>query len=177
MEKTGNNKGSDEFLNLFLANQKQLKAFILYNVPNRADADDIFQNTTSVLWKKFDQFEAGTDFLAWSITVARFEIKSCIRKKKREGKIHFDEDLQQIIDSEAKNVSSQLDERLDALRKCLEKLASSDVNILKMRHENELSFDRIAARLGVSSAAAFKKISKIQSLLIQCIRQRIAFGE
>ena len=168
---------SEDFLKVFLPNQKRILAYILYYVPNRVDADDVFQNTTSVLWKKFDQYTPGTDFVAWSCVVARFEIMSYFRQKRREGKLHFDEHLQDIIDAEVSTVNSQFDERLRALRECFKKLISAEVKVMKMRYEQDLPFARIAERLGISSPAAFKKVSKIHSRLIQCIRQRIAFGE
>lgn len=167
---------SDKFLNLFLPNRKRILAYILYYIPNRMDADDIFQNTTSVLWKKFDQYTLGTDFIAWSVAIARFEIMSYYKKKKRDGKIHFDKELQDIIDSDSKSVNSQFQERVEALQECLKKLITADIQLLEMRYEQDLPFARIADRLGVSSTAAFKKVSAIHSRLIQCIRQRIAFG-
>lgn len=176
IDNNGNNI-SEAFLEVYLSNQKRILSYILCFIPNRADADDVLQNTTSVLWKKFDQYTVGTDFLAWSTTIARFEIMSYYKKKKREGKIHFDEHLQKIIDHDSNTVSDQFDQRIEALRNCLKKLISAEVHIMKMRYEEDLSFARIADRLGVSSTAAFKKVSKIHGHLIQCIRQRMAFGE
>jgi RNA polymerase sigma-70 factor (ECF subfamily) len=164
---------SETFLEVFLPNQKRILSFILCYIPNRADADDVFQNTTSVLWKKFDQYTAGTDFIAWSTVIARYEVMSYYKKKKRDGKIHFDEQMQRIIDADMETVNSQFDNRIDALRKCLKKLISDEIQILKMRYEQDLSFAKIADRLSISSTAAFKKVSKIHSRLIQCIRQRV----
>jgi RNA polymerase sigma-70 factor (ECF subfamily) len=168
---------SEAFLKVFLPNQKRILSYILCYIPNRADADDVFQNTTTVLWKKFYQYTDGTDFLAWSTAIARFEIISCYKKKKRDGLLHFDEQTQQILDADMKSFSTQFDQRVDALRKCLKRLIADEVQILRMRYEEDLSFVRIANRLNISSTAAFKKVSKIHSRLIQCIRQRIALGE
>ncbi len=172
-----NGEASDGFLDLLLPNQKRILAYVLCCIPNRADADDVFQNTVSVLWKKFDQYEPGTDFIAWSIAIARYETMTFFRKSKRNGKIHFDEDLQRIIESDSKTVNERFDDRIEALRKCLKKLTPNDVQVVKMRYEQELPFARIADRLGVSSTAAFKKISKIHSRLIRCIRLQVALGE
>ncbi len=168
---------SEAFLRVFLPNQKRILSFILCYIPNRADADDVFQNTTSVLWKKFDRYTAGTDFIAWSTVIARFEIMSYYKKKKNDGLIHYDEQMQKIIDADTKTFNSQFDQRINALRKCFNKLISDEVQILRMRYEEDLSFARIADRLSVSSTAVFKKVSKIHSRLIQCIRQRMAYGE
>ncbi len=42
---------SEAFLKVFLPNQNRILSFILCYVPNRMDAEDVFQNTTFVLWK------------------------------------------------------------------------------------------------------------------------------
>ena len=42
------------FLRLFLQNQRRLYAYILTLLPNRADADDVLQETSLVMWDKFD---------------------------------------------------------------------------------------------------------------------------
>lgn len=168
---------SEAFLKVFLPNQNRLLTFILCYIPNRMDAEDVFQNTTFVLWKKFDQYQPGSDFLAWSMMIARFEILSYYKKKKREGGIHFDEDMQKILDAEMKAFDSRFEQRLDALRECLKKLISEQRRLLKMRYEENLPLARIAERLSITSAAVFKRISKVHSRLIQCVRQRIAFGE
>jgi RNA polymerase sigma-70 factor (ECF subfamily) len=70
------NRNTDNFLSLLLPNQKQILAYIMTYVPNRSDADDILQNTLSILWKKFDRYEPGSDFLAYAVTIAKYEILS-----------------------------------------------------------------------------------------------------
>ncbi len=50
----------NEFLRLIMANQKPIYALILGMIPNRDDAEDIFQETVLVMWSKFDSFERGT---------------------------------------------------------------------------------------------------------------------
>ncbi len=61
-----------EFLRLFVQHQQEIYAYILTLVPHIHDADDLFQEGTAVMWKKFDQFESGTNFAAWGVKVMRF---------------------------------------------------------------------------------------------------------
>ena len=42
------------FLRLFLQNERRLYAYILTLLPNRADADDVLQEASLVMWDKFD---------------------------------------------------------------------------------------------------------------------------
>jgi hypothetical protein len=41
-------------------------------VPYAAEADDIFQETAATIWEKFSEYEQGTDFKNWALTIARF---------------------------------------------------------------------------------------------------------
>lgn len=45
-------------------------------------ADDILQETMSVLWNKFDQYVIGTDFLSWALKVAHFQVLCHIKSRK-----------------------------------------------------------------------------------------------
>ena len=168
---------SDQFVRLVTQNQKKILAFILYYVPIYSDAEDVLQETLATLWRKFGDYEIGTDFLVWGITVARYEVLRYYRSRKTAGKFHFDERLQEVIESESSSCLDRFDERIDTLRKCLKKLNSSETTLLKMRYEQELTFAKIGYRLGLSSVAVFKRIGKIHERLVHCIRLHFAGEE
>jgi RNA polymerase sigma-70 factor (ECF subfamily) len=54
-----------EFIRLLTANQSRIYAYIVSLVPNFNDADDIMQETTTMMWERKEDFESGTDFVAW----------------------------------------------------------------------------------------------------------------
>src|SRR3954451_5564527 len=72
------------FLRLFLQNQRRLYAYILTLLPNRADADDVLQDTTLTMWDKFDAAEPPTDFLAWGRRIAFHKVLDCNKKAGRD---------------------------------------------------------------------------------------------
>jgi RNA polymerase sigma-70 factor (ECF subfamily) len=51
-----------EFVQLFAQSSRRIYAYIRTLVPNQADAEDVFQETSKVLWEKFADYEIGTDF-------------------------------------------------------------------------------------------------------------------
>ena len=62
-EKTKEKRNKDtQFLDLLMRNQKRIYNFILLLVPNYSDADDLMQETVSVMWSKFDSYEPGYSF-------------------------------------------------------------------------------------------------------------------
>jgi RNA polymerase sigma-70 factor (ECF subfamily) len=52
------------FLRLFTAHEGAVRAFVRRVVPTRADADDVMQEVSIVLWEKFTAFREGADFKA-----------------------------------------------------------------------------------------------------------------
>ena len=43
-------------------------------VPNVFDADEVFQDTSITLWKKFDQYRPDLDFRAWACRIAYYKV-------------------------------------------------------------------------------------------------------
>ena len=52
---------TNDFLRLFSLHSPRVYAYIHILVPNHADAEDLFQETSQTLWEKFDQYRPGAD--------------------------------------------------------------------------------------------------------------------
>ena len=64
----------EEFIKLFTRYQRRVFLFILSQVPSPVDAEEIHQETNVIIWRKFDRFELGTNFLAWACQIANYEV-------------------------------------------------------------------------------------------------------
>src|ERR1700722_12412660 len=71
------------FLSLFLQNQGRLHAYILTLLPNRADAADVFQEASLVMWDKFADAQPPDNFLAWGCRIAYFKVLDFYKKSQR----------------------------------------------------------------------------------------------
>jgi RNA polymerase sigma-70 factor, ECF subfamily len=60
----------DEFVELLQRSTGQILAYLNAILLNFNDAEDVFQESCVVLWQKFDEFESGTNFLAWALRIA-----------------------------------------------------------------------------------------------------------
>ena len=69
-----------EFERLVRENQSGLLAFLLSLTGNLPDSEDLVQECVTLLWRKFDEFEAGSNFGAWARTTAFFLFRNQIRK-------------------------------------------------------------------------------------------------
>lgn len=166
----------ERFVLLFLANERRLYGFILSLAPHRNDAEDLLQQTGAVLWRKFDEFEAGTDFAAWAMRVARIEV---LRHRRRAGqmRVRFSEDLLDQLADEMAIVSETADLRAEALRDCLDKLPERHRELIRLRYEQGSSTQEVSRRVGQSVAAIYKMVNRIHATLFDCIRQTLAEGD
>src|SRR5947207_1672229 len=71
------------FLRLFLQNERRLFGYVLTLLPNRADADDVLQEASLVMWDKFDEAEPPRDFVAWGCRIVYFKVLDFYKKRKR----------------------------------------------------------------------------------------------
>ena len=67
-----------------LAALPRLRAFAISLCGNASQADDLVQDTVLKGWSHQDQFEPGTNMIAWLITILRNQFYSLMRKAGRE---------------------------------------------------------------------------------------------
>jgi RNA polymerase sigma-70 factor (ECF subfamily) len=164
------------FSRLLVANQRRLYGFILTLVHDRAAAEDILQDVSSLLWQKFDKFEPGTDFAAWGMAVSRLTILNWRRKQKKVP-LPLDDQQFALLADEAVAVSCQHEARQAALHECLQNVDASGRELLASRFEMSRSVTSIADQLGRSRVAIYKRLNRIQSLLLDCINEKLQAEE
>ena len=138
-------------------------------------ADDILQETMSVLWNKFDQFIPGTDFLSWALKVAHFQILSHIKIQKTQHK-YFSQETIENISEIAVSSANDSDESLKALRKCMKKLSERSRKLLSLRYEDGATIQKIAQRIQQSVNTLYKEYQKVHYQLFQCIRRQMEWN-
>jgi RNA polymerase sigma-70 factor (ECF subfamily) len=143
-------------------------------VPNFADAEEIMQETCGVMWRKFHQFESGTDFTAWAIQIARYRILDYRRKRYKERLIYDSEIFERII-ALAEEAAARDDRRLEALRRCLTKLRDRQSRLIRLRFYEGIKPKEIADREGMSIHAVYKTLSRIYTKLVSCVRRTLVY--
>lgn len=156
------------FVNLLINHYYQIHGFILTMVPNQADAEDILQNTVLQMWERFEDFEPGTNFLAWALTMARFQVMTH-QKTKQRSKVRFTETTLDILATENLSLAQQTNTRHEALQVCLKKLSSKDSELLNMRFGANASVRQMAQTLNLSVHAVYRQLSRIKAVLFDCI--------
>lgn len=161
---------TQEFLELLTQHDRALSVYVYALVSPGADADDILQQTKLVLWRCFDQFETGTNFLAWARKTAFHQILTYRRQKKREH-LPLSDDVLELLHDEVSRLSDTGDARREALRSCLAKLPAPHRQMVQLRYFEELEIEQVAERIHSTVAAVYRALSRVRYTLMDCIQK------
>jgi RNA polymerase sigma-70 factor (ECF subfamily) len=157
---------------LMTRHQRRIFSYIYTLVPRRPDADDLLQETSLVICEKFDEFEEGTDFVAWACQIAYWRVRYA-RQKFARSKVFFNQEVLDAVAKTATDMTHELDERHEALSECLQKLNSRDRRFLLTRYEAGCGVADAARESGRSLAAAYKALNRIRKLLFDCVTHQL----
>lgn len=161
-----------EFTDLLTSHQRQLYRYITSLLGNADAAWDVLQETNRLLLEKRGQFELGTSFLNWSLTVAQFQTLAWLRNQKRDRLIITPQILPLLAD-EAKNHLVEEDHRSEALEHCLEKLPSQHRELLHRRYARSESLAKLAEQTGRTVNAMKQLFFRLRGRLMHCIESRL----
>jgi RNA polymerase sigma-70 factor, ECF subfamily len=162
-----------EFVQLFTRSQRSLYLFILSQVPNSVDAEEILQETNLVIWRKMDRFQPGTSFPAWSSQIALLEVLK-FRERRQRDRLRFSDEFVERVAEEAKVATDRLEERQRALVHCLGKLRKDDRELLEQRYAPGTNGLGLAERLGRPVNSVYQSLGRIRRALIECVNRRLA---
>ena len=164
---------AEEFVKLLTSNQSRIYAYILSFVINHNDADDIMQETSSTMWKKFEQFEAGTDFLAWGATIAYYKVLEYRKKRARDRKVQFCDEIFEQINICSADSCKDADLFFNELRACISNMPEVDVELVKKKYWEGLSVADISKRTGKTARAIYYNLGRIHKLLARCVKRGV----
>lgn len=163
----------EAFLAMFLRHRDRLFSHIFSLVPHEADAEDIFQRCSIVLWKKFGEFEPEGSFLAWSYGVATHEVRNFSRTRRRSRLFFFPEAMEQLTEERLKN-EEKLSARRLALEGCLQRLSPREQQLLKIVYWEKQTLKQFADETNSSIQVLYNRLSKVRRALLACIERKVS---
>jgi RNA polymerase sigma-70 factor (ECF subfamily) len=162
----------EEFARLFSRHARRIYGFIMTLVFSHHDAEEVFQNTSVVLWNKFGEFRPGSSFFAWASRIAYFEVLN-LMKQQRRFRLVSEEALESLAD-EAMALSEETTSRQEALEECLSRLAVADRELLQERYYYQRPPKQIASMQSRSVDSVYRALSRIHNLLLHCVQRNLA---
>jgi RNA polymerase sigma-70 factor (ECF subfamily) len=160
----------EDFVRLFAGCQSGLRGYVLSIVRSFADTEDILQEVSVTMWRKFEQYDSARPFLPWALGIAR----TTILMRRREYARHplcYDTDLVQRVGARYTDLAEELDARRARLRDCLQKLPEDQRRVVTLRYDRDLHPRSIAGELNKSEAAVQSLLSRIRAALGKCVER------
>jgi len=166
-------QSNDEFLWYFMRDRVRIYAFIHSLVHHSADAEDVFQKVSMVLWKKFHEFDRDRDFYSWACGVAFGTVQN-FRRLAVHRKFTFDDDLIRDLAQQQADSSAESSQKLELLNECIQHLGSRDGEILSMVYQHEWKISSVAESMNRSVQTIHNRLNLIRKSLLDCIRRKMA---
>jgi RNA polymerase sigma-70 factor (ECF subfamily) len=163
-----------EFAENLRQHQARLYGYIHSLLRDLNDADDLFQQTTLILWKKFAEYDPRRSFFSWACGVARLEVANFLRSRGRQ-RLYFSDDLNLLlIETHAEVPDDELEARREALTRCVEKLRQRDRELLAECYGATADIPEVAGRHGRSPHSIYNSLRRIRRALFECIGRTLA---
>src|SRR6056297_814146 len=165
----------EEFVRLLVQHEPQVRVFLRGLLPSWNDVDDVIQEASLVAWRKFDEFQEGTAFGGWFLTIAQFQALNHRRRIQKSPQV-FNDELWELIAAESDDTSSlahAVDYR-QVVEKCIQKLRPEQQDMLLKVHSPGVVMREVAAQSGRSESAFYKLIQRLRAGIAECVTKAIA---
>ena len=155
----------------------ELVAYARAVLGDYAAAEDAVQEAMLVVVKKFDQFQEGTSMLAWCRAIVRLEVLRMKQQRQRERTL-----AERLLDDaiDAAYDEFQTAQRRDdaeswqqALEGCLERVPERGRSVLRARFVDELSYQQIGERVGMTLEAVRKALFRLKKQVRSCVETSV----
>jgi RNA polymerase sigma-70 factor (ECF subfamily) len=154
------------FVRLLMEHEAAVRGFLRGLLPTWNDVDEVIQSASLIAWRKFDQFEKGTAFGGWFLTIARFEALKHRRKLARTP-MKFSDEVWNLLAEAAEERTPNL--RLQQLEVCLSRLGPDQRTLLLKVHSPGAVIRDMANQHGKSEQAFYKVIQRLRASVMRCV--------
>jgi RNA polymerase sigma-70 factor (ECF subfamily) len=135
-------------------------------------ADDVAQEAFILAFEKLQTFERGTNFGAWVRTIARYLVSKELRREDRRQRV-LAEYVAEILAADDSPPLADVDERCEALKRCLAELPNRARDLVQQRYFERLGPSVIASQEGRTANDIRQALFRLRADLHECIRRRL----
>tara|TARA_B110000196_G_scaffold276463_1_gene254468 strand:+ start:314 stop:868 length:555 start_codon:yes stop_codon:yes gene_type:complete len=162
----------EAFVRLLMKHEPRVRSFLRGLLPTWHGVEEVAQEASLIAWRKFDDFEEGTSFGGWLLTIARFEALKYRRRVARSPLVFVDE----VWDLLAEEVSGEEVQQIrrQHLEVCLGKLEPAKRELLLNVHSPGVVMREVAVQSGKSEQAFYKVIQRLRAVVHDCVLKEVA---
>jgi RNA polymerase sigma-70 factor (ECF subfamily) len=115
------------------------------------ELEDLGQETLVLAWRKLETFTGEARLETWSYGLARLEIMNAIRRKRRRPDAHTEPPGEEPVDAAP---APEFQHDREYLATAVAGLDRTEAEVVRLTHFEDLTFDDIAGRLGITPSTA-----------------------
>ncbi len=162
----------EDFVRIFMRHEPQLRAFVRSLLPAWDDVDEVMQESSLVLWRKWSDFDPESNFMKWGCVIARFEVLKHRRRMARDRHV-LASDLIELLAEEGTEEIESLHAQRKALENCLRELPENQRRIVMTAYAPGRTIKEVASEAGKSATALYKTLNRIRTALLECVNTTI----
>jgi RNA polymerase sigma-70 factor (ECF subfamily) len=166
----------DLFVERFVRGQRRVHAYITTLVPDRCDADEVFQETCLLVWQKRHEFDVSREFIPWMCGIAHNLVRN-LRRRADRSNVNLSDEVLDLLGQEQLERGIAADERLAALRHCLGSLPPRQVELIERCYGSSKPARYVADQMGILPATMYKQLHRLRRILLNCIQRQLATEE
>lgn len=177
LEKNSASSAEDErllrFLSQYNAHYRYMYLYAKTLFPSENDADDLVQEASLILWKKFDDFQPGSNFTAWAFQIIRIVVMRRRKQIARERHYFSEEFLNTVADSLEIRPEDDFDLRYESLSECLKTLSPKMRQLVFDKYFEGKKIIDISKRIRCNVEAVYQQLSRIRKTLRNCVNEKM----
>ena len=150
---------------------QRVYSFAYMRLRNRADAEEVVQETFTAVFKSIDAYRGRSSLLSWIYGIAKNTVNNHVRKAKaHEARIERAElEIQHNLAPCTPEESLNLQRCTDAIQERLSSIADWHVEVFVLRHMENMSIGEIARRMSRSNDAVRSSLYRVKRLLVEAV--------
>ncbi|WP_394357644.1 RNA polymerase sigma factor [Psychroserpens ponticola] len=142
---------------------------------NREEAEEVAQDTFIKTYKSLHKFKGDSKFSTWIYRVA---YNSCLDRIKKNKKHLNNVEINEFTAHEVVTIDNALDkmeinERKEAIQRCIETLPSEDSFLLTLYYFDDLSLDEISKIVGITANSIKVKLFRCRKKLATILKSHL----
>jgi RNA polymerase sigma-70 factor (ECF subfamily) len=151
-------------------------AFVRSMTRNFHDAQDILQEVSMVVVRKYSDYDKSRPFIAWVIGIARHEVMAYRRQLSVESRVMDDVAVEQIAQAFVES-REHLNPLAEALEECIKRVSEKARRLLRLRYIDDLPYAQIARATGANPTSIKVAMHRIRVGLMNCVERHPAARE
>ena len=160
------------FKELYRAFSRRLYAYVLRQIDDPSQAEEIVSDTLYEVWKAPAKFRGDAQFSTWLIGIARNKVLMAFRSRKPDS-VHDDlDDVAESVADEQPGAFEQLaqQQRHEGVRRCMDKLSAEHRECIHLVFYEGMALAEVAALQACPENTVKTRLFHARKKLTQCLQ-------